>query len=381
MVTLEMALILTDIRNKIELLCHGLRRNAIVDEVYDKQNPYDLTRTGNVGLQLLIGASKIAANVPVMNAFCDSSPFSLDRSLNGYVLTDTNGRIVSEINIIQSPSWYMEEIGSGCYAGQYLLQEGKDTLIASITDSCGYVTNGTQCRFCAISHNSKNNVKESSANRKNHIKEALRIALQDNKKYASVNLTGGNTFTQDRGALGYVEFIKAIRNVSDIPICIEMSPPENSSFLEILQAAGASAVMMNIEMWNETERKQVMPGKSAIQKSEYIRSWDDAVRLFGRGNVSSVIIAGLEAERFVREAIVFMTDAGVIPSIMPFRPNDGSAMQKEPTTDPNLVEDLSKFAADMIVKKHIPVKNLPGCIGCGACSVELDYAIMRDKNE
>ena len=378
MVMLEMEFRLSDVRKKIELLCLGLRRNIVVDEVYDKQNPYDLTRTGNVGLQLQIGAAKIAANVPVLNKFCDNSPYSLGSLGKDYFLVDDRGSS-SEISIIQSPSWYMESLGSGCYAGQYLLQEGVDTLIASITDSCGYVTNGTQCRFCAISHNSKNNVKESPASRKNHIKDALRLALQDVKKYASVNLTGGNTFTPDHGALGYIEFIEAIRNVSDIPICIEMSPPDNIIYLKKLHDAGASAVMMNIEMWNEDDRKYIMPGKSVIQKADYMRAWEDAVRLFGSGNVSSVIIAGLEDESYVREAIVSMTEVGVIPSIMPFRPNDGSAMQKHPTTNPDLVEGLSKYAAEMIIKKTIPINNLPGCIGCGACSVELDFAKLRDN--
>ncbi|MBQ1392849.1 MAG: radical SAM protein, partial [Lachnospiraceae bacterium] len=171
---------------------------------------------------------------------------------------------------IQSPSWYMESLGSGCYAGQYLLQEGVDTLIASITDSCGYVTNGTQCRFCALSHNSKKNVKESPASRKNHIKDALRLALQDVKKYASVNLTGGNTFTPDHGALGYIEFIEAIRNVSDIPICIEMSPPDNIIYLKKLHDAGASAVMMNIEMLDS--HSVMFWGKDVEETKKYLET-------------------------------------------------------------------------------------------------------------
>ena len=42
MVMLKMMLLQNDIRRKAELLCFGLRRSVVVDEAYEKQNPYDL---------------------------------------------------------------------------------------------------------------------------------------------------------------------------------------------------------------------------------------------------------------------------------------------------------------------------------------------------
>ena len=67
----------TDEFRKIELLCYGLRTNALVNQIYDEQNPYNLMRTGNVGLQLYVGENSLIANVPVFNRFTDESPLSL----------------------------------------------------------------------------------------------------------------------------------------------------------------------------------------------------------------------------------------------------------------------------------------------------------------
>lgn len=363
----------TDLFRKTELLCYGIRSGAIVDMVYSQQNPYDLTRTGNVGLQLLVGESKLVTNVPVFNRFTERSPFTLKQRNSNILVSDSRTEMSFPIIAIASPPWYMDDIGNGCYAGQYVLREGLHTLICSISDSCGYAAKGNQCHFCAIAHHSVHNVREDQQSRIKHIKKALSTALQSFEEVKSINLTGGNTMTADRGASRYIEYIQAIRKESAIPICIELSPPGNLSSLHKLKDAGADAVMMNVEIWDKKSRKTLMPGKSIISRENYVTAWKYAVKLFGCGNVSSVIIVGLEEANSVREAIDCMTDYGVVPSIMPFRPNNGAILENHATIHPELVEELTQYAAAKILANHIQVEHLPGCIGCGACSAELDY--------
>lgn len=367
-----------DIYRKIELLSYGFYSGDIVEGIYDQQNPYDLTRTGNVGLQLLIGKSKLVANVPVFNKFTNNSPFTLEQITSNIMAVDSRTGLSFPIVAIKPPTWYMEDVGDGCFAGQYVLREGLDTLICSISDSCGYAFTGTQCRFCAIAHHSGHNVCEKPSQRAAHIERALFSALHSDNEIQSINLTGGNTTANDRGASRYVEYINSIRKESTIPICIELSPPGNLSSLSELKDAGANAVMMNVEIWNHERRKAIMPGKSTIRREEYIKAWEYAVSLFGVGNVSSVIIVGLEESASVKAAIDCMTNLGVVPSIMPFRPNDGSDMETYATADPQVVDELTRYAAECILKNNIYVEHIPGCIGCGACSAELDY-IKKDR--
>lgn len=361
----------SDEYRKIELLCYGLKTNTLVNQIYDKQNPYNLTRTGNVGLQLYIGGSLLIANVPVFNRFTEESPLSLIQDDGFYIRNHFSGSQYP-FKVVQTPTWYKQNVSSNRSAAQYVLREGESTLICSITDSCGYVAKKVQCRFCAIGENACH-PNESNEERKKNILQAIKFALIDKQEEeTSINLTGGNTFTADRGANRYVEYIKDIRKISNIPICVELSPPDSDDSLKNLKDCGCNAVMMNIEVWDKNMREVIMPGKSKIERRRYISAWKYAVNLFGSGNVSSVLIVGLESIKSEKEAIDAITDCGVIPSIMPFRPNDGSMLENFPITHPEVVYELTQYAAQKIKAANIRTKTLPGCIGCRACAAELD---------
>lgn len=372
-----------DIVRKIDLLCYGLRTNNNVEAIYDLQNPYDLTRTGNVGLQLRVGTSKLIANVPVFNHFTSHSPYIIENDdSNNYVIRNLNTNSYFPIEVVQSPSWYLETISNGNRVGQYILREGEDTLICSITKSCGYVYHNQQCRFCAIDANSMHNTAESESERYKSIIEAIEKALMySSKDIQSINLTGGNTLRADKGVNRYLKIIRFIRARSTIPICVECSPPDLNDSLMVLRDEGVNAVMMNIEVWDERLRELFMPGKSTISVKRYIDAWKYAVNIFGKGNVSSVLIIGLEKEQIEKEAIDGILSCGVMPSIMPFRPNDGAVLENFRLADPKVVYRLTKYAARKALACGISYVSTPGCMGCGACTAEKDFVSIRRSDE
>lgn len=371
-----------DIVRKIALLCFGLKSNSFSESIYDGQNPYDLTRTGNVGLQLRIGKSRLVANIPVFNRFTERSPFSIIQ------LGDKKYEIINSvtndhfpIEVIDTPKWYYEKLDNGNHVGQYVLREGEHTLISSITKSCGYVYNNKQCRFCAIGANRDRNVEESESTRFNNVLKSLLIAIKDypDSSLRSINLTGGNNFNSDRGLARYLNIVKSIREVSNIPICIECSPPEDNVFLLKLKEAGANAVMMNVEVWDRKLRELFMPGKATIPISRYIEAWKYSVQLFGRGNVSTVLIIGLENEMVEYEAIDEILKCNVMPSIMPFRPNDGAVLENFRIPEPDVVYRLTHYAAKKAKELNMSIDNVPGCIGCGACAAEKDFILQEES--
>ena len=98
---MEVAKKYDDIIRKINLLCNGLQTNKYVEEIYDCQNPYDLTRTGNVGLQLLTGESRLVSNVPVFNKFVEESPYVLEKEGDKYFVKSISDGDRLERNIMQ----------------------------------------------------------------------------------------------------------------------------------------------------------------------------------------------------------------------------------------------------------------------------------------
>lgn len=373
-----------DIKNKIELLCYGLRTNETVEHIYNLQNPYDLTGTGNAGLQLKVGDSRLIANIPVFNKFTSQSPYSIETDCNNnYFVKNLITEECFSVEVVQSPQLYLDTISNGNHVGQYILREGADTLICSITKSCGYVYHNQQCRFCAISANSTHNTSENEDERYDSLLEAIEIVLKSPiPEIKSINLTGGNTLDSDKGLNRYLRIIRYIRSHSNIPICIECSPPETNDSLQLLKDESVNVIMMNVKLWDERLREMYMPGKSKISVGRYIDAWKYAVKAFGKGNVSSVLIIGLESELVEREAVDKILSYGVMPSIMPFRPNDGATLENFRLPDPKVVYKLTEYAAKSAKIQGISYEHAPGCLGCGACAAEKDFiSIEENENE
>lgn len=202
--------------------------------------------------------------------------------------------------------------------------------------------------------------------------ESFKRILECDQSAKSINLTGGNLYTNDRGARRYIPVIKAIRELTDIPIAVEMSPPEDLSILEELHDAGATAIEMNVEIWDEKIRKAIMPGKGRIDREYYVEAWKKAVDIYGIGNVGSGIIIGLEDVNSSLEVIKKMIEVNVLPSIIPFKPTEGSVLEKRRNCMSEDLFNVTKEAAKLMREKKLDPTDKCGCIGCGACTLEGD---------
>jgi len=364
--------LLDDIKTKIELLCWGLKPNRLSEDIFLYQNPFHHKRTGNAGLQLLIGISKLAANIPTGDKFTRGSPFHLKICDDEYWIF-RNDRKLIQCTVIPVPDWYKLNITEGTPIGKVLLQEGTSTLITAVYNSCDYIGQKETCRFCAIGRYAS---KKSGIVRKTpvQIAESLKI-IQDKADLSNftIDLTGGNTQTEDRGALMYVEIIRAIRKISNIPICVEIAPPDKDEYLNMLFDIGANSFMLNLEIWDDKLRKLFLPGKSKITKTRYFQAWEHAIKLVGTGKVSSVLIVGLESKYSTLEGADNLIKHGVIPTIMPFRPNDGSYLENLDCPSPESVLYITHEVSEKLFTNGINPLSHPGCISCGACAAEGDY--------
>lgn len=362
---------------KIDILCHGLNEDeyGILNFYYKKQNPHETQRTGNAGLQIKLGKDKIALNVAVYKRFCKESPYILFKQADEklFIKDIRDGSLVSVICPNQAPVWYNHKIyfdNNFTSIGDYILLEGDFTAILSITKGCEYFNLGKPCAFCAIGSDS---IKlEEKAMRKKTILSALSIVAKDND-IQNFHLTGGNTSTEDRGALDYLDYVKAIKEVrKNALIAVEIPPPKRDIqkiVFEQLKQAGVDSITINIEFWNDDIRKKLMPIKGAIPKEEYISAYLTALKVFGKNKVTCGFIIGVEPLADTKKGIEFLGEHGVITEVYPFKPNSGSIMEKHKTTKLDEIIEASLFA-DRIMKLHnISADACSGCVKCGACGL------------
>ncbi len=116
-------------------------------------------------------------------------------------------------------------------------------------------------------------------------------------------------------------------------------------------------------------RKTVCPGKSEITINEYGKVIEYAVKVFGEGNVSSWLIAGLEPVESTIQGIDFIIEHGGIPFLAVFRPLVGSAFEKLPPPEPQTILPAFEYLQEALSPRSKLLRSSSaGCVNCGCCS-------------
>jgi radical SAM protein (TIGR04043 family) len=141
-------------------------------------------------------------------------------------------------------------------------------------------------------------------------------------------------------------------------------------WFERLRAAGVDALGMHLEAVEPAVRARAMPGKAKVSLDYYFAAFDAAVRVFGRGQVSTYIIAGLGD---APESIVAMSrrliDAGVYPFVVPLVPIGGTPLASTPPPDAAFMRPLLAEIGAMLRDAGMRSDDIKaGCGKCGACS-------------
>lgn len=340
---------------KSEILCWGVKTTKTADEIYKKQHPGEDNRTGNAGLHLTMD-DKLVLNAITGDKFCDESPYKIEE--DGVYKNDEK---VVDYKIIDPPNWYKT-------CGDVFLQEGKNTLISAILNDCCYFHKDEECKYCELGYGGDKGFKKVK-----DIVNAVKIALEENPDIY-VHLTGGNTYASDHGGLYYLKYVKAIREIDkNVPISLEMSPPDDVGVIEQLVEAGVNGFSINIEVWNDEKRKEICPGKSKISKEKYFAAWKKGVELLGKFKVSSMIIFGLDEMEDIKEGIEELVKIGVKPTTIPVKPFEKSKLHDYKIPSPEQYIEVTRFLGKKLNEYEAKNSDFVGCEHCGACTTEADY--------
>ena len=134
--------------------------------------------------------------------------------------------------------------------------------------------------------------------------------------------------------------------------------------------AGVDSLGLHMEAVTEEVRQRIIPGKAEVPVSVYLEAFAGAVSVFGRGQVSSYILAGLGDSR---EAILDMCERmiglGVYPFVVPFVPITGTPLANHPTPEPAFMASLLSDVAALLAREKMSSTEIKaGCGRCGACS-------------
>ena len=308
--------------------------------------------------------------IPVFSHAAKLSPFEAGfPSKMGYASLKKNGKTITTIRFIQEPKFYKEVSSDGIPFWKIARLHSKDVLATTVLQNCiRYKNKETSCQFCAIGESLKHNTTV-AYKKPHHLAEVAQRAVELDQVSQFV-MTTGTPASTDRGAKILFESVTAVREAVDIPIQVQCEPPDDFKWFSLLKNAGASSIGMHLEAVSDRTRFKIMPGKAEVSLSYYFEAFKSAVKVFGKGNVSTYILAGLgDTQEEILDMSQKLIKIGVYPFVVPFVPVRNTPLENHPGPNKEFMHGILDPLARALVKAKMTSDTIEsGCAKCGACS-------------
>ncbi|MBY5934735.1 MSMEG_0568 family radical SAM protein [Tateyamaria omphalii] len=356
-----------------ELQTHGMR---MVDPTVGMES-----RRGGAGptdhKAVTIGGSTVM--VPVHTAPAFDSPYVVQApDANGMAEVTKAGVSLGRLKFPGRPRFYDLKTADGIEYHKIATLHSRDVLATTVLQECiRYASRKKTCQFCSIGQSlaaGRTIAHKTPA----QLAEVAKAAVElDGVKH--MVMTTGTPAGKDRGAQVMVDSAAVIKAVVDLPIQGQCEPPADDIWHERMFAAGIENLGMHLEAVTPDVRARVMPGKAQVSLDKYFDSFKAAVKVFGRGQVSTYIIAGLgDTPEAILETSQELCKIGVYPFVVPFVPISGTPMESHPTPNADFMASILKPLSGMILRAGMSAESSKaGCAKCGACSALSVYEKLR----
>lgn len=308
--------------------------------------------------------------VPVHTSTAWNSPFVAlppDASGRSTLLRDTIP--IATISFPKSPRFYALQTLDGVPYSHIATLHSKDVLATTVLQTCiRYESRRKACQFCAIGQSLAAG-RTIARKTPEQLAEVARAAvLLDGVKH--MVLTTGTPNATDRGAAILCESAAAIKAAVDLPIQGQCEPPDDDIWFGRMRDAGIDTLGMHLEAVTPAVRARIMPGKASVPVERYLSAFEAAVRVFGRGQVSTYILAGLgDTAQAILDMSRQLVELGVYPFVVPFVPISGTPLEDHPAPSPAFMREILKPLGAMVKQGEIRSEDIKaGCGKCGACS-------------
>lgn len=297
------------------------------------------------------------------------SPFVFDGSR---VLLDGEDTGM-DVEVIERPRFYDLTTADGVAYEKLAKLHGRNVLATTVVQTCVRYAPDQRCRFCSIEESLRAGA-TTAVKRPAELAEVAEAAVRLDGVTQMV-MTTGTSAGSDRGARHLARCVKAVKAVvPGLPIQVQCEPPADLAVLTELRDAGADAVGIHVESLDDAVRQRWMPGKATVSLAQYREAWREAVRVFGRNQVSTYLLVGLgeDPDELIKGAGELIA-MGVYPFVVPFRPHPGTlAVDVDGARAPDaaLVEKVSREVAALLQMAGMSgAQQRAGCAACGACGV------------
>jgi radical SAM protein (TIGR04043 family) len=313
--------------------------------------------------------------VPVHTAPAFESAYLVDKpDVLGRSTLSRDGVAIGSVSFPTRPRFYDRITADGVPYWKIAVLHSRDVLATTVLQSCiRYQSRTKTCQFCAIGQSlaAGRTIERKTPAQLAEVAKAA-VELDDVKHMV---MTTGTPPSRDRGAAILAESAIAVKGAVNLPIQGQCEPPDHDAWFERMKIAGIDALGMHLEAVTQEVRVRVMPGKAQISVERYFDAFAAAVPVFGRGQVSSYILAGLgDPKEAILDTCARLISLGVYPFVVPFVPISGTPMESHPPPSPDLMHEILKQLSQMLRRGGLQATDIKaGCGKCGACSALATY--------
>ncbi len=308
--------------------------------------------------------------VPIHTRPAQHSPFTADPpDASGSSMLYRDDQPIVPLQFPPAPHFYSRSTADGIPYWKIAQLHSKDVLATTVLQTCiRYGHHETKCQFCAIGESLKAH-RTIARKTPEQLAEVAHAAMTLDG-VTQVVLTTGTPNTIDRGAAVLAEAARAIKGRTGLAIQAQCEPPSDFFWFERLRAAGVDSLGIHLEAWDEEVRARIMPGKAEVPRAFYLKAFAAAVNVFGRGQISTYLLAGLgDTVEGLLEASRQLVALGVYPFVVPFVPLGGTPLASQAPPDAAFMRSILQPLGQMLAEAGLTSETVKaGCAKCGACS-------------
>lgn len=313
--------------------------------------------------------------VPVHTHTAFSSPFVADApGPDGRSVLRRGSIPIASVSFPRQPRFYARSTADGIPYSHIATLHGSDVLATTVLQTCiRYESRRKACRFCAIGQSlaaGRTIAHKTPA----QLAEVAKAAVElDGVKH--MVMTTGTPPTPDRGAKVLCDSAAAIRAAVDLPLQAQCEPPDTDAWFQRMKDAGVDTLGMHLEVIGDALRREILPGKAEVPMSRYWSAFEAAVEVFGRGQVSTYLLAGLgDSAELLLSTSERLLAMGVYPFVVPFVPISGTPLEDRPAPSAEFMRSVLEPLGQRVADAGLRAGDIKaGCGRCAACSTLSRY--------
>ena len=335
---------------KIKIIAHGIKitNNAKIRLTKNNEIPLSIFTTPTTsGIKLKLNKTNIYINASFADPHYKNSSILLDYKKDNFIIKE--GKNTTPVYPISLRKTVLEKNKNGFFYSD-LASTQLDRLRIAPVGGCSF-----SCKFCDISKH-----KYILHELKDLIEAATKAIKESSMPIKHMLISGGTPATKD-----YIQFEKTIKEICKnfkMPIDLMVSPIQDITILQRLKSYGINGLSINLEIYNEKIARDIIAQKSLIGRDVYFKFLKEAVKIFGKENVRSLLIVGLEPIESTIKGIEELSKIGVVPVLSPFVPTSNIKIKNTLPPDEKTLLKIWKKAKN-ITKKY-DIKLGPKCIPC-----------------